>query len=96
VLFYTLVAITHVLAGSVWLGAMVYSLFVLHPQAHLYFQTETEFEAFIASVAHGARWKVLLALSVIAASGLALTFVRWPQPGSGRWLVLVVVKSLSQ
>jgi hypothetical protein len=92
--FYALAAVAHVLAGSVWLGAMVYSLQVLHPQAHRYFQSETEFETFITAVSGGARWKVLLALGVIAASGLALTFVRWPEPMSRRWLALVAVKIL--
>src|SRR5438874_8569072 len=82
----------HALAASAWLGAMVYSLFVLHPQAHRYFRTETEFEAFITAVSGGARWKVLLALAVIAASGVALALVRWPQPHSGQWLALVSVK----
>src|SRR5438874_6274925 len=82
----------HALAASAWLGAMVYSLFVLHPQAHRYFRTETEFEAFIVAVSGGARWKVLLALAVIAASGVALTLLRWPQLVSGGWLALVVAK----
>jgi uncharacterized membrane protein len=92
VLFYSLAAITHVLAASAWLGAMVYSLFVLHPQARHYFRSETEFEAFIVAISGGARGKVLLALSVIAASGVALVFARWPHPASRIWLGLVVVK----
>jgi uncharacterized membrane protein len=92
VLIYPLAAITHVLAGSVWLGAMVYSLFVLHPQAHRYFESETEFEAFIITISGGARGKVLAALSAIAASGLVLAFVRWPHLTSRIGLVLVGVK----
>jgi uncharacterized membrane protein len=91
-MLYTLAAVTHVLAGSAWLGAMVYSLLTLHPQARRYFETESEFEAFIATVSNGARHKVLLALAVIAASGVALIFVRWPHPISGEWLALVGVK----
>jgi hypothetical protein len=91
-LFYTLAAITHILAGSAWLGSMVYSLFVLHPQARRYFRTEAEFEEFITAVSGGARGKVLLAFAVIAASGVALTAVRWPQPVSGWWLALMGIK----
>ena len=60
--------------SSAWLGAMVYSLFVLHPQAHRYFRTETEFEAFIVAVSGGARWKVLLALCLVV--GLEWTLRR--------------------
>jgi hypothetical protein len=90
--FYTLAAIMHVLAGSAWLGAMIYSLFVLHPQAQRYFECETEFEAFIVAVSGGARWKVLLTVAAIAVSGVALTLLRWPQPVSGQWLALVAIK----
>jgi hypothetical protein len=91
-LFYTLAAITHVLAGSAWLGSMIYSLFVLHPQARRYFRTEAAFEELITAVSGGARGKVLLAFAVIAASGVALTVVRWPQPDSGLWFALLAIK----
>jgi uncharacterized membrane protein len=92
VFLYSLAAIMHVLAGSVWMGAMMYSLFVLHPQGRRYFQSETEFEAFITAVSGGARGKVLVALLAIAVSGLILVLVRWPRPASGIWLVLVGMK----
>lgn len=88
----SLLAIIHALAGAAWLGAMVYSLFVLHPRAHAYFAGDAEFEAFIATMSHGARWKVLLALGVIALTGVLLVVARWPQPLPPRWLVLIAAK----
>jgi hypothetical protein len=91
-LLYFLLAVVHALASAVWLGAMAYSFFLLHPRAHVYFRKETDFEAFIATVSHGARWKVLGGLGVIGLTGVALCLVRWPAPPSAAWLVLVGAK----
>jgi uncharacterized membrane protein len=92
-LIHSVLAVIHVLAGAVWLGSMVYSLVVLHPGAHRYFQNETEFEAFIATVSHGARGKVLLGMAVIGVTGIALVVVRWPQPVASQWLGFVGAKT---
>jgi hypothetical protein len=89
---HALLAVMHVLAGAVWLGSMVYSLVVLHPGAHRYFQSEAEFEAFIAAVSHGARGKVLFGMAVIGVTGVGLAVVRWPQPVSPWWVGLVGAK----
>jgi hypothetical protein len=92
-LLYTFLAVVHALAGAVWLGAMAYSFFLLHPRAHVYFQKETDFEAFIATISHGARWKVLGGLGVIGLTGMGLCLVRWPASLSTLWLVLVGLKA---
>lgn len=68
----------HVLGGGVWIGAMVFSVFVLHPRAERFFQRASEFEDFIFHVVHGARWKVLAGIAAIAGSGAALTVTRGP------------------
>ncbi|HEV3260234.1 MAG TPA: CopD family protein [Gemmataceae bacterium] len=86
------VAIVHVLASATWLGAMFYSFFVLHPRARIYFQKDNDFESFIATVSHGARWKVLTALALIGLSGVGLMVVRWPTLVTGKWALLVGVK----
>ncbi|MCA9699945.1 MAG: hypothetical protein KC431_20640, partial [Myxococcales bacterium] len=44
----------HVLGGGVWVGAMVFSIFVLHPRAEHFFARARDFEAFIFTVVHGA------------------------------------------
>jgi len=54
-----ILAVAHVLAGAAWLGAMLYSLLVLHPRARAFFGSPRQFEDFISYVAAGARWKVL-------------------------------------
>lgn len=71
---------THVLGGGVWIGAMIFSVFVLHPRAERYFQRATDFEDFIFHVVHGARWKVLGGIAAIAGSGGALALARSGAP----------------
>jgi uncharacterized membrane protein len=89
---YAVLAIVHALAGATWLGALVYSFAVLHPHAHRYFRQETEFEAFIAAISHGARWPVLLALALLAGTGTGLIALSRPQPPSSLWLALIAGK----
>ena len=62
----------HVLGGGVWVGVMVFSIFVLHPRAEQYFERDTDFEDFIFTVVHGARWKVFAGVMAILVSGIAL------------------------
>lgn len=66
----------HVLGGGVWIGAMVFSIFVLHPRAESYFERDVDFETFIFSVVNGARWKVFSGIVAILISGIALCV--WP------------------
>jgi uncharacterized membrane protein len=86
-------AVVHALTGAVWLGAMAYSFFVLHPRARAYFQKPTDFESFIATISHGARWKVLAALGLLAGTGIVLTGARWPTVFSAGWIVLIGLKA---
>src|SRR5438128_7832152 len=89
---YSGLTIVHALAGATWLGAMVYSLSVLHPHARRYFGQETEFEAFIAAISHGARWPVLLALALLGGTGGDLVALSRLQPSSPLWMALVAGK----
>jgi len=88
----TLLAV-HVLGGGVWVGVMVFSIFVLHPRAEQYFERDTDFEDFIFTVVHGARWKVFAGVMAILLSGVGLSV--WPghavlvEPG---WLILFAAK----
>jgi hypothetical protein len=69
----------HVLGGGVWIGAMVFSVFILQPRADRFFTArgaEGDFEDFIFTVVHGARWKVAAGIAAVAVSGLALA--AWP------------------
>lgn len=88
-----LVGLVHALAGAAWLGAMIYSLFVLQPKAAAFFKSPEDFEEFVAHVANGARWKVLAAFALIAASGAALAALRWRTPVSPLWVAAVAAKT---
>ena len=74
-----ILACAHVLAGSAWFGAMLYSLMVLHPRARTFFRGSREFEQFITHLAAGARWKVLGGAAFIALTGLGLLGLRGPE-----------------
>jgi hypothetical protein len=84
----------HVLGGGVWIGAMVFSVFILQPRAERFFTRAGEFEDFIFSVVHGARWKVFSGIVAIMLSGIGLAV--WPGhavvAGSAIWLGVFVAK----
>lgn len=79
----------HVLAGAAWLGAMLYSLFVVQPRAQRFFGLLRPFEEFAAVLAAGARWKVLTGCGLIAVTGLGLLFfLRSPMTDLARGLLI--------
>jgi len=83
----------HVLGGGVWVGAMVFSIFVLHPRAEQFFERDADFEDFIFTVVHGARWKVFSGVVAILLSGVGLSV--WPTHAiahDGVWLGLFATK----
>lgn len=66
-------ALGHVLAGAIWLGAMVYSLLVVQPRAAAFFAADDEaHEGFLTALAGGNRWPVLGLVALIAGTGLVL------------------------
>jgi hypothetical protein len=84
--------VIHLLLGAGWLGAMAYSLFVLQPRAAGYFASDDRgHERFLATVASGARWKVLGVVAAIGASGLALAMLDGRH--DGRWYAGVAAKA---
>jgi hypothetical protein len=87
----------HVLGGGVWVGAMVFSIFVLHPRAEQFFERDADFESFIFTVVHGARWKVFAGVVAILVSGVGLSV--WPghaivgtEHDGGVWIALFAAK----
>jgi uncharacterized membrane protein len=89
VLAEALIAAVHVLGGGVWIGAMGFSVLVLHPRAERFFQRSSEFEDFVFTVVHGMRWKVVAGIAAIVASGAALL---WRHAGPPAWTAVVVGK----
>ncbi len=90
-LTWALVVGVHVLGGGVWIGAMAFSVFVLHPRAERFFSGSSTFEDFIFTVVHGARWKVVAGIVGIVASGVALAVAIGPAAVAG-WSAIVAAK----
>lgn len=85
----------HVLGGGIWIGAMVFSIFVLHPRAEGFFARAADFEDLLFTVVQGARWKVLAGAAAIAGSGVALLVAHAGSITAGessRWLGLCAAK----
>ena len=92
---YLATVVVHAMASAAWFGSMFYSFFVLHPRAKKFFAaSDEEFEQFIATVAQGARWKVLGAFGVVAISGVLLVLLGGPQPAPALWIGCVVAKTI--
>lgn len=85
----SILAAAHVLAGAAWLGAMFYSLVVLHPRARRFFESPRRFEDFITYLAAGARWKVLGGAIFIALTGAGLLLGRTTELTHLKWICLV-------
>ena len=87
-------ALVHVGAAAVWLGAMLYSLLVVQPRAAGFFRDAAEREDFTVALAAGARWKVLALCGAIAVSGAGLigTEISERDDPTSLWLALVGAK----
>lgn len=81
----------HVLGGGVWIGAMFFSVFVLHPRAEVFFAGKPQFEDLLFTVVQGARWKVVAGAAAIATSGAALL---WEHRAAGPWWLAVVAAKI--
>lgn len=77
----------HAGTAAVWLGAMVYSLWVVQPRAAAALDDP---EAFSVALAAGARWKVVSICAVLAASGAGLIAIE--DGASTAWTVLALLK----
>src|SRR5882724_5063420 len=87
-----LIVAAHLFLGVGWLGAMSYSLFMVQPKAARYFASDDQaHEDFLTTLAHGARWKVVGLLAVIAASGVLLVFTAHGR--TGWWWAGVAAKT---
>jgi uncharacterized membrane protein len=88
------VASIHVLAGAAWFGAMFYSLTILHPRGKKFFGDDDEkLENLVATLAQGARWKVLSGLALIAVTGLA-TIPLAQSRSTEHWNAIIAAKAI--
>ena len=88
-----LLVIVHTGVAAIWLGAMTYSLLIVQPRARRWLGDPQRYEEFAATIAAGARWKVLGMIAAVALSGagLALLAVDGGRPDAA-WTVLIVAK----
>jgi hypothetical protein len=86
---HTLLVIAHGLLGTTWLGAMLYSLFVVQPRAARFFAGDDDaYEQWVVTLAAGNRWRVLALIAALAVTGAGLTALE-----AGR-TALVLAKSV--
>lgn len=81
----------HIIASAGLLGAMGYSIGVVQPRARRFFQNPADFEEFTAFISHGARWKMIGTLALIAVTGAVLVIFH-PHEAGHRWLALMGAK----
>lgn len=75
-LWHALVAFVHLLGGGVWIGAVGFNVFVLHPRAEKFFAEPGRFEDFVFTVVSGMRWWVVAGIAMLAGAGVELLRLR--------------------
>jgi uncharacterized membrane protein len=75
-LWHAAVALVHVIGGGVWIGAVGFNVFVLHPRAERFFAAPGQFEEFVFTVVSGMRWWVVAGIAMLAGAGLELVRLR--------------------
>ncbi len=71
-----IIAFVHVLGGGVWIGAVGFNVFVLHPRAEKFFAESGHFEDFVLTVVNGMRWWVVAGIALLAGAGVELLRLR--------------------
>lgn len=92
-LLYAAIRLVHILVAAALLGAMSYSIFVVQSRGRQFFSNPREFEEFTAFISHGARWKMLVAVGLLAASGVALVLLR-AHEARRQWTWLITAKAV--
>jgi hypothetical protein len=83
---FTATAVGHVGLAGIWLGSMLYSLFIVQPRATRFFGTDDDgLEAFMTELGAGNRRPVLAMIAGLAATGVALPVLQEPEPADVAW-----------
>ena len=82
--------VIHLAATAVWFGAMVHSLLVVGPRAETFFGDALAYERFAATLAAGARWKVVGLIAALGSSGggLVAAELATRSPSALWWLLI--------
>jgi hypothetical protein len=82
-----LLVLLHMGVGALWLGSMLYSLFVVQPAVPRAITDPTRAEDVYRELGAGNRWKVIGLIAALALSGLALVLVESGH-STGWWLAV--------
>lgn len=74
--WHALVSFVHTVGGGVWIGAVGFNVFVLHPRAERFFAEPGQFEDFVFTVVSGMRWWVVAGILALGGAGFELLRLR--------------------
>lgn len=74
--WHALVTLVHTVGGGVWIGAVGFNVFVLHPRAERFFAEPGRFEDFVFTVVSGMRWWVVAGIVALGGAGFELLRLR--------------------
>ena len=86
-----ILALIHALVGTLWLGSMGYSLFVVQPRVARVLRNPEQAEDVYRELGAGQRWRVIGLMGLLLVSGLGLVALLRPAPVL--WWVVVFVKA---
>jgi hypothetical protein len=92
-----LLVLAHAGAGALWLGSMVYSLFVVQPRVARVLPEPVRAEDMYRELGGGNRWPVVGLIATLAATGPVLIFVhdgRPAGPGAAWWISIAAKAAL--
>jgi hypothetical protein len=87
-----ILALVHAGAGTLWLGSMVYSLFVVQPRIARVLRDPERAEDVYRELGAGNRWRVIGLIGLLAVSGLGLVGLLRAAPML--WWVAVGLKAV--
>jgi uncharacterized membrane protein len=82
-----LLVLLHIGVAALWLGSMLYSLFVVQPAVPRAIEDPTRAEDVYRELGAGNRWKVIGLIAALALSGLGLVLVESGH-STGWWLAV--------
>jgi len=74
--WHAMVTLVHAVGGGVWIGAVGFNVFVLHPRAERFFAEPGRFEDFVFTVVSGMRWWVVAGIVALGGAGFELLRLR--------------------
>jgi uncharacterized membrane protein len=74
--WHALISFVHTVGGGIWIGAVGFNVFVLHPRAEKFFAEPGRFEDFVFTVVSGMRWWVVAGIVSLAGAGFELLRLR--------------------